>query len=112
MSSGFQWGFKGGQTNSRKVKKIKIGPEEKMGIKERRIRREKIRQKQILDAAKKLFFEQGFAATSMNQIAKKVELSKGTLYLYFKNKEELYILNKKLSKALIDKTTWHETWKR
>ena len=88
-----------------------------MGIKERRLREKKIRQKEILEAAKELFFELGFAATSMNQIAKKVELSKGTLYLYFKNKEELYIslliegmdlLNEKFSKAIIDKAAWHE----
>ncbi len=88
-----------------------------MGVKERRIREKQIRQKQILDAAKELFFHHGFAATSMNQIARKVELSKGTLYLYFKNKEELYIslliegmglLNRTFFKALVDKKTWHE----
>ena len=62
-----------------------------MGIKERRDREKQLRKREIMDAAKLLFFEQGFAATSMNQIAQKLELSKGTLYLYFKNKEELYI---------------------
>ncbi len=62
-----------------------------MGIKERRDREKQARRREILDQAKTLFFEQGFAATSMNQIANALELSKGTLYLYFKNKEELYI---------------------
>ena len=62
-----------------------------MGIKERRDREKQVRRWEILDKAKSLFFEQGFPATSMNQIANALELSKGTLYLYFKNKEELYI---------------------
>ncbi len=62
-----------------------------MGIKERRDREKQVRRREILDKAKSLFFEQGFSATSMNQIANTLELSKGTLYLYFKNKEELYI---------------------
>ncbi len=88
-----------------------------MGIKERRQREKKLRKKEILAAAKVLFFEQGFAATSMNQIAKLVELSKGTLYLYFKNKEELYVsllvegqslLNETFACAVQDKTTWVE----
>lgn len=88
-----------------------------MGIKERRQREKEIRKKEILAAAKVLFFEQGFAATSMNQIAKQVELSKGTLYLYFKNKEELYIsllveglflMNEIFARAIQDKTTWIE----
>ncbi len=57
-----------------------------MGIKERRIREKEHRQNEILKAAQTLFFEQGFAATSMNQIAKAAELSKGALYLYFRNK--------------------------
>ncbi|MBU1344870.1 MAG: TetR/AcrR family transcriptional regulator [Proteobacteria bacterium] len=88
-----------------------------MGINERRVRERKIRRKKILEAAKVLFFEQGFSATSMNQIARKVELSKGTLYLYFKNKEELYtslllegmaLLNTEFAKAVAGKTIWVE----
>ncbi|MCP3873295.1 MAG: TetR/AcrR family transcriptional regulator [Desulfobacteraceae bacterium] len=88
-----------------------------MGIKERRKREKQFRKKEILAAAKVLFFEQGFAATSMNQIAKQVELSKGTLYLYFKNKEELYVsllveglslMNEAFVRAVQDKTTWIE----
>ena len=60
--------------------KLSYGQGDVMGIKERRQREKEIREKEILAAAKVLFFEQGFAATSMNQIAKQVELSKGTLY--------------------------------
>ncbi len=96
---------------------ITYGQENIMGIKERRKKEKEIRQGEILKAAKVLFFEQGFAATSMNQIAKKVELSKGTLYLYYKNKEELYVsllvegmelLNKAFAKAVKDKISWDE----
>jgi TetR/AcrR family transcriptional regulator len=62
-----------------------------MGTQARRTREKERRRKAILDAAKQLFFEQGFTSTTMDQIAGLVELSKGTLYLYFKSKEELYI---------------------
>ena len=62
-----------------------------MGIKERRIREKKIRKELILKAAKNVFFEHGFDGTSMDLIAREVELSKGTLYLYFKSKDSLYL---------------------
>jgi len=65
--------------------------EEHMGIAERRIKEKESRRQAILQAAKGLFFKQGFAATTMTQIATAAELGKGTLYLYFQNKEELYI---------------------
>ena len=61
-----------------------------MGIKERREREKEQRRNDILDAAEQMFFEKGYNATKMDDVAEKAELSKGTLYLYFKNKEELY----------------------
>lgn len=61
-----------------------------MGAKDRRQREKHERRKQILDAARDLLFKKGIGATSMNQIARNAELSVGTLYLYFTNKEELY----------------------
>ncbi len=61
-----------------------------MGIEERRKREREQRKKDILDAARTLLFEQGIQATSVNAIAKKSELSIGTIYFYFKNKEEIY----------------------
>ncbi|MBN1635025.1 MAG: TetR/AcrR family transcriptional regulator [Deltaproteobacteria bacterium] len=61
-----------------------------MGSKERRQREKEQRRQHILNAARKLLLKKGIAATSMNQIARNAELSVGTLYLYFKNKEELY----------------------
>jgi len=61
-----------------------------MGSIERRQREKEQRRQHILNAARKLLLKKGIAATSMNQIARNAELSVGTLYLYFKNKEELY----------------------
>jgi len=53
--------------------------------------REKVqRRNAILDAAEKLFFSKGYDNVSMDEIAKEVELAKGTLYLYFKNKDSLF----------------------
>jgi AcrR family transcriptional regulator len=62
-----------------------------MGIKERREREKKIREKEIQAAAKEVFLEKGFRATTMEDIAKKAELSPATIYLYFKSKDELYV---------------------
>lgn len=62
-----------------------------MGIKERKEREKEARRKEIVEAAKALFFECGFQTATMDQVAKRVELSKGTLYLYFSSKEELYV---------------------
>lgn len=61
-----------------------------MGIKERREREKLQRQHDILDAAENVFFEKGYNLAKMDDVAEAAELSKGTLYLYFKNKEELY----------------------
>jgi len=61
-----------------------------MGITERREREKLRRRNDILDAAEKVFFEKGYSATKMDDVAEMAELSKGTVYLYFKSKEELY----------------------
>lgn len=47
------------------------------------------RKSQILNAAEIVFAEKGFQKTRMDDIAEKTGLAKGTLYLYFKSKEEL-----------------------
>lgn len=62
-----------------------------MGIQERKEREKEQRRNLILDAAEKVFFSKGFDLATMDEIAEEAELSKGTLYLYFNNKEELYI---------------------
>jgi len=61
-----------------------------MGLKERRQREKQARRNQILDAARALLFEKGLHATSINQIAKQAELGVGTIYFYYKNKEEIF----------------------
>ncbi|MBN2460030.1 MAG: TetR/AcrR family transcriptional regulator [Candidatus Cloacimonetes bacterium] len=60
-----------------------------MSIRERKAREKQIRRQTIIDAAEKLFFQKGFENATMDAIAQESELSKGTLYLYFKNKTEL-----------------------
>ena len=46
---------------------------------------------QILAGARQVFLEQGYDAASMNDICRAAGVSKGTLYVYFANKEELFI---------------------
>ncbi|MGN0482576.1 MAG: TetR/AcrR family transcriptional regulator [Lachnospiraceae bacterium] len=48
-----------------------------------------VHRKHIAEAAEQLFFEKGIEQTSMSEIAAKAGYSKATLYVYFKNKEEL-----------------------
>lgn len=62
-----------------------------MGILERKEREKEHRKEEIVDAAEKIFFENGLQAATMDEIAEKAELSKGTLYLYYKSKEDLYL---------------------
>ena len=61
-----------------------------MGIQERKEREKERRRQQIMVAAKRVFSDSGFNKATMEDIAQEAELSPGTLYLYFKNKEELY----------------------
>lgn len=53
-------------------------------------RRAEDRPKEICAAALVVFAEKGFAAAKLDEIAKRAGLSKGTLYLYFKDKEDLF----------------------
>jgi len=53
-------------------------------------RRKEARPEEILDAALQLFTEKGFSATRMIDVAKAAGISKGTLYLYFENKEAMF----------------------
>jgi AcrR family transcriptional regulator len=79
-----------------------------MGVAARREREKLQRKNTILEAARHLFFEKGYR-TTMDEIAERAELSKGTLYIYFKSKDELYvsvivegfrILEKRMQEAL------------
>jgi AcrR family transcriptional regulator len=62
-----------------------------MGIKERKEREKEARREEIVNAAEKIFFQKGLAQATMEEIADDAELSKGTLYLYYKSKEDLYL---------------------
>ena len=61
-----------------------------MGIAERKDRERRQRRQQIVDAARKVFSAKGFKGATMEDIAREAELSPATLYLYFRNKDELY----------------------
>jgi AcrR family transcriptional regulator len=53
-------------------------------------RRKEARPQELLAAALDLFVERGFASTRLEDVAKRAGVSKGTLYLYFENKDELF----------------------
>jgi AcrR family transcriptional regulator len=60
-----------------------------MPIHERQLRDRERRRQQIIAASKRVFISKGVKAT-IKDIAEEAELSPGTLYIYFKNKDELY----------------------
>lgn len=62
-----------------------------MGVYDRRVRERELRRRAILEAAKEVFLEKGFESARMEDIAERCELGKGTLYFYFRSKEELYL---------------------
>jgi AcrR family transcriptional regulator len=53
-------------------------------------RRKEARPKEIIDAAFTLFTERGFSASRLDEVAALAGVTKGTVYLYFPNKEELF----------------------
>lgn len=59
------------------------------------------RKDQILDAATEIFNQKGFQQARMDDIAEESQLSKGTLYWYFKSKDEIII-------AILDRLFQHE----
>ena len=56
----------------------------------KRERRKEARPGELLDAALTIFVEKGFAATRVEEVAAQAGVSKGTLFLYFPSKEELF----------------------
>ena len=65
-----------------------IAPE--TSLPHKRERRKEARPGELLDAALDLFVEKGFAATRSEEVALRAGVSKGTLFLYFPSKEELF----------------------
>jgi len=68
---------------------------ERIGRKEREFQ---ARRKEILEAAERLFAQKGFFPTTMSEIAEEAEFGTGTLYKFFKSKEDLYftLINEKV----------------
>jgi AcrR family transcriptional regulator len=66
-------------------------------VKPRWRRRKNARPEEIISAALEVFADRGFAATKLEDVARKAGVTKGTIYLYFENKEALF-------KALIRQT--------
>jgi len=56
----------------------------------KRASKKKMRPKEIIDSGLKIFSRDGFSGARLEDVAKHAKISKGTIYLYFKNKEELF----------------------
>jgi AcrR family transcriptional regulator len=61
-----------------------------MTIADRKLREKEEMRSLILDAARRVFLEKGYAEASMRNIAEEMEYSPGTIYLYFKDKDEVF----------------------
>lgn len=61
-----------------------------MGISERKEREKEEMRKRIMDAAFEMFLKEGYTGTSLRLIAKKIEYSPATIYLYYKDKDALF----------------------
>lgn len=57
---------------------------------QRREKEAQMRRRQIVDAAREVFWKQGYEKATMPEIAGKAQLAPGTLYLYFAGKDALY----------------------
>ena len=62
-----------------------------MTISERKEREKENRRNDIISTAERLFYEKGYENITMADIAEGTELARSTLYLYFKNKKEIYL---------------------
>jgi len=77
----------------------------------RRARRKGARPGELLAAALDLFVEKGFAATRVEEVAARAGVSKGTLFLYFPSKEELFkaVVRENISGRFVE---WNEEFER
>lgn len=62
-----------------------------MSIADRKAREKEQRRTDIVNAAEQMFFAKGYDNVSFEDVARVVELNRATIYLYFKNKESLYL---------------------
>ena len=77
----------------------------------KRERRKQARPGELLDAALALFVEKGYAATRVEEVAARAGVSKGTLFLYFDSKEELFkeVVHENLAGRFVE---WNEEFER
>ena len=77
----------------------------------KRERRKEARPGELLDAALDLFVEKGYAATRAEEVAARAGVSKGTLFLYFPSKEELFkaVVRENLSGRF---ASWNDEFER
>lgn len=63
----------------------------------------------ILDAARQVFLEHGFSATSMDQVATEAQVSKATIYAHHKNKKALFaaIVSRECQRTMADRAITH-----
>jgi AcrR family transcriptional regulator len=61
-----------------------------MGTLERRARHKQSLRREILDAARAMFREEGYESVTMRRIAERIEYSPTTIYLYFEDKDDLF----------------------
>jgi AcrR family transcriptional regulator len=67
--------------------------------------RTNLKKKQILDAAQKCFLQYGYSKSSFKDVAKRAGISRASLYLYFKNKSDLFVtMNKELHDGYEEKS--------
>lgn len=62
-----------------------------MSVAERREREKMRRRRHAIKAAMAIYSEEGYHAITMEKIAERSEISRAVLYLYFKNKDEIFI---------------------
>jgi AcrR family transcriptional regulator len=60
-----------------------------MGIADRKVREKQEMKGRILEAAKNLFLDEGYTSVSIRRIAESIEYSPSTIYLYFKDKDDI-----------------------
>ncbi|TDO24708.1 TetR/AcrR family transcriptional regulator [Pedobacter duraquae] len=73
-----------------------------MAIKDRKERDKLDRRKLIIESATRLFLEQGYEKTSIRNIADDIEYSPATIYLYFKEKDEIFFIIHEQGFALLN----------
>lgn len=88
-----------------------------MGISERKERERHEMRAKIIDAATNMFMNEGYEKTSIRNIAEKIEYSPATIYLYYKDKDELlYEVQKQafgqLEEVFAKEATSKDPWER